>query len=394
MAIRTITVTPPAAGTDWTYTVPGQWWPRLIGVIATLTTATTVTSVVDESGNGRTATTLPVTSYVLGNVGPFSGGADNWSIFNPGPNTPGASNAFAASASALALNTATFSADTWLKIPTATNGISGIFGMFFNAGSGQKYGLNAADGSANPDPATVDFSNSFRAFFATGPGRNAWHHVGLTYDGATWTLYIDGASAATHAGDPPPGTGTACSASAAGNRSAGSITGNQAAVAYYGTALSGAQMAAHAAVSSSWGAYKTAVLADSPLAFYKVGAPPVGASRISTLRVTDGTNAIIQVPANFSAATTQAFIWSWQVLGTGVQSSTDGTINSVAIPELNVAPGYTIGTRTLDLAGTDQWSSITLWFDDGTNGGTPGQWQPPPYLDALLVPQWWPNRPQ
>lgn len=388
MAIQTVTVPKPAVGHDWTYTVPGQWYPYLYGVTAQLGTSVAVpTTIPDESGNSRTGTVEKTTDYTVGNVGPFSGGADNVSVF--GPNVQGSPNVeYCRSAVLAAFDTVNYSADGWLLIPTNYPAINvGIVSYDQTALSATKFSIATGSNQANPYDLRILWSGAGRFTVSGFASTGVWHHVGFSYDGTNARFYRDGTLQNTTAASPPaPGAG--CAVSCGGNLDLGDLRGFAAGWAFYATALAGSSFANHAAASGSWSAYKTAVLLDSPTALYRIGQASTMPSRLATLKITNGTSIVGQYPANFASATAHAYTWSWQALGPGAQASTDGVVNAVPIPEIAIAAGYTIGTVTLDLASTDQWSNITLWFDDGLGTPNPaGQY--PPYLDALLVPSDW-----
>lgn len=386
MAIRTVSAPIPAAGVDWSYVVPGQWWPKLIGVTARLITGTPVTTIPDETGNGHTASLIGGNLSIEGAQGPYAAGVNNYSVFDQ--STAGSSNAYAQPLGSAAFNVAAGTIESLIYIPThaAGNQEGNGWGATDSGGVIVRIGIGT-DSTSVTDPAAINVvtNGTFRTLVAPGTvSRNAWHSLALTWDGVTLAAYIDGNAAGTHAGDMPVwGTGRPFLAGQAVNNS---HHGYHASDAFYGAALSGAQLAAHFAARGSWTAYRAAVLADSPIAFWGLNTVVSGPSRNVVLRVTNGTATVAQYPASFPATTAQAFTWSWQALGPGALSSTDGAVNSVAIPAVNVAPGYVISARTLDLAATDQWGPITLWFDDGTTGGGAQGFAPAPYLDAYLVP--------
>lgn len=389
MAIQTVQVPAPAAGQDWLYVVPGQWYPYLFGVTATLgPAAASITTVPDESGNGRDATVDNSVNVFAGKAGPFGAGSDNVAVRGQvavsGPNAE-----YCRSGTLAAFDTVNYSADGWFYIPSTYPAINvGMISYNSLAGTATKFSINTGSNRANPYDLRILWSGAGRFTVPAFASCDAWHHVGFSYDGTNARFYRDGTLQNTTAATPPAPAGGA-SVSGGGALDGGNIIGFAAGPAFYASALPGASFAAHAAAAGSWAAYKAAVLADSPTALYKIGQLPTIPSRTATLYVTNGTTTVLQVPAAFAAATANAYIWSWQALGPGAQASTDGTVNAVPIPELAIAAGYVIGVRTLDLAGTDRWSNITLWFDDGQGTVGPGGGVDPPYLNALLVPTTW-----
>lgn len=390
MAVRVITIGAPAAGHDWQFTVPGQWYPYLYGVTATMNSAGPLTTLADETGNGHTLTVLGDGAYIFPAAGPYAGGANNGSVSHPWGNT-GLNHQFANTAMALAFGPANLTVDGWWKAFQPTGGASNT-GDFWGLFNGATCVSGASEGTNTNSPFDMGISTAatFNIVISGFSAYNVWHHVAWTWDGANWHIYRDGALVTTTALSPYAGSGVTMQFCVPGDRALGRWDGSCAGVGFYTSALAAANIANHAAANSSASAYKTAVLADTPLAYWGLNALPTGPSRTVTLFVTDGTKTVAQFPASFPSTANQSFTWSWQALGPGAQSSTDGQINSVPIPELAIAAGYQIGVKTLDLAGTDQWSNINIWFDDGTgpSGGGGGPGIGSGYINALLVPDY------
>lgn len=101
---------------------------------------------------------------------------------------------------------------------------------------------------------------------------------------------------------------------------------------------------------------------DSPAGTFT---PSGGTGRQPTLVVTNGTDNVLAIPTGFEAVTTPGpYNYAWQPgLNADTQSS-DGTLTTVAIPALIIPAGYVIATVTLDLQPTDQWSDVSVWWDD------------------------------
>jgi hypothetical protein len=389
MAVQQILAPVPAAGKDWAYTVPGQWYPYLFGVTAVLTTASAVTVFPDETGNGWDLTTALGTLYGLGASGPFGAGAANYAVQS---NLSGSGGVAAGNSVANAVfKQAAGTVDFWVHVDTLqASTFNGMVANFDTTTSTDGWAYGAYTQTANPWTLFFEQGGSLKFTVNSFASGSAWHHVAITWGAGTITYYVDGTLIGSQAG-APFWTGATGRMYVFGGRGASSapIGGRMAGVAVYPVTLSAPQIAAHAGASGSWAAYRTAVLADAPTALWGLNTVPSGPSRIVTLKVTNGTTTVGQYPAAFTAATAQNFTWSWQALGPGAQASTDGTINSVPIPELRVDAGYVISAATLDLQATDQWSSVTLWFDDGTGQNPTTGGHIPPYLDALLVPTDW-----
>lgn len=388
MAIQVVHLPTPAVGREWSYTIPGQYVATLIGVQATMATVSPLTTIADESGNGHTATiTGSATDYIPAQHGPFAGGADNVAVAGLGPTAP-LLDAYC-DALNVAFDTLTFSADCWYRtLPAGFVGTVGLLDWFRNPGAGNKLGVNVQYPGSSAIGITYDHGLAFLFTVNNVASLNAWHHLAFTYDGTNVNTYADGTlvNATAHA---TFGSGTGVNVDCAGNRSIVEMQGTAAAFAFYNVALSGAQIAAHAAATGSWAAYKTAVLADSPVGLYRVGQIAVGPARTVAFQVRNGTSIVASFPVTTPAVQANTFTYSWQTLGPGAAQSVDGTTITVPIPAMTLPPGYVIGSNTLDLAGTDQWSAVTVWFDDGTGTPTPTGGQAPPYLDALLVPTNW-----
>lgn len=372
MSIQVVTATTPAAGQDWSFVVPGQWYPYLYGVTAVLTTATPVTQFPDETANNNPATLVGVHNNPLGAPGPYAAGLNNYAVNGDGATT---ANNNIANTSTLALYAATpGTIEQLVFLPSFVTGKTDGIGLcMLNSGANAVEVGIGTDATSHADPAAMRLAGGGSILAITGTptmSRNAWHSVAVTWDGVQYLIYLDGVNVGSHAGNQPV-FGGAARMCAAGQPINNPPYGRCAAAAVYGAALSAAQLAAHFNALSSWSAYRAAVLADAPLGLWGLNTVPQGPSRIVTLKLTDGTNTLAQFPANFAAATAQSFTWSWQVVGPGQAQAVGGTINSVPIPELSLQPGYVISASTLDLQATDRWSAVTLWFDDGVPLGPP-----------------------
>lgn len=388
MAIRVISVPSPAVGHDWTFKIPGQWTAHLLGVKADLVTGANVSTIPDESGNGRTGTVQANTRARGGFQGPYAAGLNNYSVYNDGLVGP-TDFVYCLSASGIAaLSLLNGTLEAWIKPALAQTGHrqSNGLGILDNSTPLVRVGGGVRDSQVSPADGDIVSNGAFRFNPAGIFTRNVWHHYALTWDTINFRTYVDGALVSTNAGQQP-GANAIPQAWAGGASTNGQMNGFQAGAAIYGAALAQANIQNHFNASSSWAAYRAAVLVDTPLLFWGLNTVVSGPSRTVDLVITDGTNKVGEYAASFPATTAPVFTWSWQPLGSGALGSTDGVLNSVPIPDMTLPAGYTIGTRTLDITGTDQWSNITLWFDDGTGptvGPGAGGAQ---YLNARLVPE-------
>lgn len=388
MAVQVVHVATPAAGHDWSYVIPGQYVATLIGVTATLSTGTPVTSIPDETGNGNTATVNAGFKGAAGVAGPYGGGLQNYAVRPDG--TSGATYYAASAASASQHVTPNGTLELWLKLTSfGPHALDSIVGLHCPAAPSDATGLGQESGNGPGADVGYFVQNAQQSLYLDFQTVNAWHHVAYTWDGTNVRFYVDGTNTQTLAGHQPVfASGTAQVIMGGSDFGSAPALGSYGAVSVYGVALAGANIAAHAAASSSWTAYRAAVLADTPVALWGLNTIAQGPSRTVVLDVTNGTSIVAAIPATNPATTQPSFTYSWQVLGPGAAQSVDGTTISVPIPAVTLPPGYVVSSSTLDLAGTDQWSNITLWYDDGT--GTPSTGgQEPPYLDALLVPTSW-----
>lgn len=389
MTLQTIAVTQPAAGHDWTYTVPGQWTIDLSSISARLVSATNPTTASDSSPNGNNATYNAAHPVTFGVTGPFGGGGGQ-AVRDLNINQAGANIATFANGGG-ALDTATFTAEALVKGNATgsvfseivagrdTSGSPGTVRWMLGCQPGFPYSLRAAASNA-------DVFSLLTTFTA-----NAWHHVAVTYDGAQWVGYVDGVASLAVAGHLPTLTTTNKPFGIGGDTlSAQSFQGDMAAAAVFGSALSGAQIAAHyAAVATSAAAYKTAVLTDSPLALWMLDEQVTHYQRTVILEITDGTNVVASFPGFTPTQQSSVFSWTWLVDGQATVQSVDQSTTVVSIPRLVLPAGYVIRSRTVDLAAADQWSNVTIWWDDtyqqSAAGTDPFVYPPGAYLN--IIPQ-------
>lgn len=374
MALYVVSVPAPAAGHDWQMVVPGQYTWDVIAVAAQLNCKTTATVLVDSSGNGHNATVVGGADYSPNQAGPYGGGAKDFAYSCTGIVDINATPALGTTSVVAAFGPAKYSWDCWINMTgPLPNNHYGIFGTAptYPSTTGEQWRVHKIDtthwGLTYEQNAGVKWETATIA--ATG----AWHHLAVTYDGVTWTIYLDGVSVATQAG-PSPTTGNFLAAVFGDAANTTAFPGLLAGFAFYGaTTLSAARVAAHAAASGSNAAYKAAVLADAPTALWMLDDSTPGDTRTVALDITDGTHLVTEVASGFAALVTAGVVnYSWQTKLASNQQTPDGGVTTVGIPDLILPGGYTIGTRTLDLAGTDQWSNINVWWSSGISDGTGG----------------------
>lgn len=388
MAIQVVHVTNPVAGAEWQYTIPGQYNVTLIGVQATLTTTAPPTTAVDSSGAGLGATYNETFPLTFGVTGPFGGGGGRAVDINPGINQNSDIATFPNGAGQLDFATFTYE----ILVNLRTSGVGSFETLLgIQSGSGPVRDQLMAHASGGSATIGYGYSGNNANFPGGSISRGAWHQVALTYDGTTWRPYADGAALVTSTTGAPDLTVVDKPFYIAGNNASGSniFNGAAAAASVYNSVLSAARIAAHnTAIATSAAAYKAAVLADSPAALWMLDDALNTSPRTVTLAVQNGAATVATFPTDVPVVAPGVFTYSWQTLGPGAAQSVDGTLITVPIPTMTLPPGYTVGSNTPDIASTDQWSSVTLWYDDGTGTPNPAG-QEPPYLNALLVPTTW-----
>lgn len=389
MAIRVVTVPNPAAGHDWTFTVPAQWVARLLGVTATLTTSLIATVALDASGNGHDATYWQDGKITWGAAGPF-GGAPNRSVARAsGATDPNACIGYCTPSTAF--NFTSFTIGAWVNVAAAASSFRAIFANTFNNASGQDQGyvsrLNANVGQIQQ----LRWLNNTSVTSVAGIAKAAWHHLAVTSDGANARFYIDGVL------DSAPAAAVAIAAVTETPMLGGfpfggqDWVGNMAGLFVNAAVLGAARLATYVADSAVGSAnYKADVLADTPVALWMLDDVAAVGARPVALAVTDGTTTLASIPGVYADAAATSQTWSWQTLGPSAAANGAGSVNVVNIPEMDLPGGYTVGTVTPGMLSTDQWSGITVWFDDGTGtaGGPGGVIGGAEYLNALLVPDY------
>jgi hypothetical protein len=363
MTLRTVAVPAPAVGQDWRYIIPGQYVEDVVAVTATLVTLQKPTTAPDASGNGRPLTYTNNAFTTYSQTGPFAG-SPNLAV-NQSNGASGLATQIGTRAPSTDWNLATLSVGGFIKCNGTAQGemwtADNTLGFVHH---GWRFDIDASGG----DNRLILQWKAGGAALNLGTVAAGWHLVGVTYDGANVRGYIDGvlqatvpAAASVDAVSEPMGLG-----GYGDNTNNFPFKGSMAGWFVNAGVLSAARWLAYytAATGSGSAAYKAAVLADSPMALWLLDDAITSPSRNATLEITDGTNLVGVYPGGTLTGSAPAFTWTWSVdLPSGTQGP-NAQVTTVAIPRLVLPAGYTIGTRTADLAPTDQWSGITVWWDD------------------------------
>lgn len=358
-----VPVPDPAPGADWSTVVPGIYLWDVVGITAQLTTGTAGNLLADASGNGNDGTftsPTPFGAFVPG----LLAGLDAWQP-NAAPGTPhfDAANL----PNVVDAFTAPFTVAWWQRYDASE--IGGGSALFVTASNTLATGFQIA-GVAVPDGAGGGalqvnvpgggWASPDHVLIADG----AMHFVELVYDGGTgFDLRVDSALVPWAVAVPVFPTDPV-DFTQLGNPDIGA--GTYQALGFFSTALSGGDSAAlYAAGAGGIGAYVAAALTFGPTALYLLDGVSGGTGREPTLLVSDGTHNVLAIPTGFGAVTSPGpYGYAWQPGLNADTQSADGALTTVAIPALVIPAGYTIGTQTLDLTPTDQWSEISVWWDD------------------------------
>lgn len=131
---------------------------------------------------------------------------------------------------------------------------------------------------------------------------------------------------------------------------------------------------------AGFAAYNAAVMNRSPVIYYHLDDPVAGAGRQALLNITDATHRVLLVPTGFAAGPNPGtYAYSWQPRLAASSQTPDQLFTTVATPALVLPAGYSIGTNTPDLAPSDQWSNVAVWWDSNIMDAQAG-------LGAYLFP--------
>ena len=383
MTLRTVSVPNPPAGQDWQVTVPGHELWNIVGITATLNGPNAPSALGDSSGNGHPLGSVDNTgAWKFGQTGPYGGGGGGLAVGSDGS---GQQLPVGKTAQVAAFDLTNLTCMWFAYVGANVSFQDYSFITDFGLGNNMKWGWGVRNNTNNPYDLDNQNGNNEIIAKAAFASRNVWHHIAVTANGAQWEVFLDGASNFTYA-QRLPIAGDNGQIQIGGSTSFGvSLIGRIAGVALWNSVLSGGTIASLAGSGGSAAAYKAAALAQSPLGLWMLDGQTVGPSRTVALDITDGTTIVDAIPSGPSAlASGGPYVYSWVPELAGTVTAPAGTSISVPIPNLVLPAGYTIGTSTPDIGGTDQWSNITVWWNDDiqeqTGGVTQFVYPPGAYL--------------
>lgn len=197
----------------------------------------------------------------LNQSGALTGDANTAASFN------GTSGYAALPTMGLPTGTTPWSLEAWVKI--AANPAANTFAVAFGSRAAKTEALLYINSSGQP-VASVDTVDAV----GTALTLNAWHHLVAQWDGTSLRLWQDGTNSATltptgiNIGSVYAQIGAWVGASNVGQ--ANYFAGVLDEVAIYSAALASARISAHYTAATG-GGYKAAVLADTPLRYYRLG---------------------------------------------------------------------------------------------------------------------------
>lgn len=358
-----VNVPAPPVGTDWSWTVPGIYLYDITSVSATLTTPLIPTGLAfDSSGNGRDGTYEPITGQpefvpglVPGNLAWLSGDANPFTT-----------------ASTIQLPGTCPNWDTpwtiawWMSFPDLPNGSGLQFYQTLNPFPDDELSIFGTLGIGGPVQSLILDAAPNSSWYAVDLFEHGTdiYFVALTWDGGDPILYVNGEvvpwTFANNNGPAASGSG----GSSIGEPGAGTVNVIDEVVMYQ-TALSGGDIAnLYLQGQAGFPYWNAAAVPLGPFGLYHLQDATSDGRQVDLI-VTDGTHVVTDIPTGFGTGNSAvAYTYSWQsTLGTNTISP-DGSVTSIAIPELLLPPGYTLGSSTPDLGPDDQWSDITIWWDD------------------------------
>jgi hypothetical protein len=237
------------------------------------TNETSGTTAVDSSGHGYNGTYG--SSVVLGNANLITG--------DVAPTFPGGTSSSAkilkSSTNAALAPTGAMSAEFWITIGATVTGTKILWTQTFQSGAAPYPAYIALNGGTNPFfTVQVNANNTVLAAYPAVV-KNAKNHVVLTWSGTALTAYINGVASSGGTGTGPlsnyasPYNGF--TVGGPGDAHTG-FNGTMGEFALYGTALSATRVLAHynAAINPDPtpppSSYSSTVLADSPVAYYRM----------------------------------------------------------------------------------------------------------------------------
>lgn len=362
MSLFVVPIPAPAAGADWVTTVPGQYIYDIVAITAQLATGTSTPTVChDASGAGADLTYEPgqvafgIPGYVAGDtMVQQTGGPSHFVASGPLDGTFFTANDLFWACWTDA-NIAVGSGPAMIAYVGST-----VSRVFFNL-------LPDGSGGLLLDAEWTNTDFTFGGALSPPGIPPGAHFYAARYDLALDKVqfYVDGApygGLIANSGNPPliDAAGTLM----IGGDPSSTSHPHYDEITLGGNATNDGQYAQLYADRGNFANYSADLIPMGPAAIYHLDDAIPGAGRQVVLDVTDDTHLVTEVPTGF-ADTTHAgpFSYTWQPNLNSSTQTPDGTITTVATPPLILPAGYTIGTRTLDLGATDQWSNINLWWN-------------------------------
>lgn len=363
MTLYTLQVPDPAPGEDWTTVVPGLRIYDVTGITATLETASLpVTTIFDASNNGNDGTYLQdvppfgpvfVPGLVDGNDAvdaqrlPSSG-----SVFIEGPSVIGWDASWTLTwweQTPVIVGSSTFYKYVGAMAPAAPDII-----IFQQTGTGLDY-------------LEVTGNTPWRTAPGTIPNDGAPRMLAVQFDHNTGTLecYLNGTLVPWDVTGTAPATSTPPSGTfQLGN--GGLYSANVLdELAIFRTAFLPIFFALLYGDQADFAAYSNLILTSGPRLYYHFAPNPTATGATPGLQITNGSSVVALIGDGFAAQTTPGpYAYSWQPKQQSNARGNDGILTTVGIPQLILPGGYTIGTRTPDMAPADQWSNIVVWWSD------------------------------
>lgn len=363
MTLRTVAIPDPPAGSDWTTVVPGRYLYDVTGITATLTTpgGPGFPNSPDASGNANNATYSGGTSTFVAGLVPgndalkrVAGLGDQINAAHP-----------------IVDVTSPFTVVVWLELDAPVAGDIHL-AIYTTAPPANLIGWDLSIPAGFPTRFFVSgarnvggLSTVWETAAGTVPYDSAPHMLAVTFDpGASPqnNLYLDGVLIPWDVTDLP------FVSDGPSDRWGFNITDSPLItdeIAIFPGALTGGQVATLYAAGATFATYEPAVLALLPFVYYHLDGAAIAIPRQVTLVVATSTGLVEDVPSGFPLATGPGpYNYSWQPNLPASSQTPDGALTTIALPRILIPAGYTIGTDTLDIGPSDQWSNITLWWDD------------------------------
>lgn len=365
-----VPVPDPDPGADWETVVPGRYLYDVTGITAKLTTGGPAgVTAVDASGNGNDGiynVDIPPVTFVAGLVAgdlALELGLGGAAAPNVTVDIPPAVIQWANPFTILFL---------WSN-PTAGAGFGGrAYIAPPNSPTSFAIQLDISDGVLGVIRLGYQLGPDWISVPGVIPRDGNPHLIAVTITGSTVVMYVDGVAVTLASTDVNPAGGSPVQAGLFGVSGSGACSGIGDEYALFARALSAGEVVSVQAARGSFVAFSTAVLGLGPDAYYHLDDDGASTGRQPTLIVTDGTHELLAIPTGFPAVTTPGpYGYAWQPGLNADTQSVDGKLTTVAIPRLVIPAGYTVGVRTLDLQVTDQWSEISLWWDDAVQEALP-----------------------